>query len=314
MVKRTVNRIILGWVVLLILVALLGKVSVAAPNGGRTAAEFLHIGLGARAAGMGGAYSAVDQGAGAAYWNPAGLKSVEAGEAVFGHFAWYQDITMEQGIFAWSLGERSTVAASMSYMNYGSIEGRDLAGAVTSDLKAYDWYGALSWGYAVSRELSFGMTGKFIAQQLDDIAASTFAADFGVMYHYDRFTFAATAVNIGPDMDYAGYTERLPSAARLGVSAAPFGQDLLASLDVEKRFYGETVIRQGLEYGYHDQYFLRTGYNFYPSQEERSMGAGWSFGAGLRMDRLEFDYAYTLKESYASDDLHRFSLGIKFGQ
>jgi len=92
---RTLRRIILGWVLLIIVVALIGKVSVAASNAGRTAADFLLIGVGARAAGMGGAYTVVSEGALASYWNPAGLSDVEGGEVVLGHFSWFQDITME---------------------------------------------------------------------------------------------------------------------------------------------------------------------------------------------------------------------------
>jgi len=75
-------------------VALIGKVSVAASNAGRTAVDFLLIGVGARAAGMGGVYTAVSKDTPASYWNPAGLSGGEGGEVVLGHFSWFQDITL----------------------------------------------------------------------------------------------------------------------------------------------------------------------------------------------------------------------------
>ncbi len=92
---RTLRRIILGWVLLIIVVALIGKVSVAASSAGRTAADFLLIDIGARAAGIGGAYTSVSEGAPVSYWNTAGLSGVERREVVLGHFSWFQDITIE---------------------------------------------------------------------------------------------------------------------------------------------------------------------------------------------------------------------------
>ena len=46
------------------------------------AAEFLKIGIGARALGMGGAFVSVADDASAAYWNPAGLVQLEEREAM----------------------------------------------------------------------------------------------------------------------------------------------------------------------------------------------------------------------------------------
>ena len=115
MQHRTLRRIILGWVFLIIVVALIGKVSVAASNAGRTSADFLLIGVGARAAGMGGAYTAVSEGAPASYWNPAGLSGGEGGEVVLGHFSWFQDITMEHGTLAYQINDKTALAASVTF-------------------------------------------------------------------------------------------------------------------------------------------------------------------------------------------------------
>lgn len=312
--KRTLNRIIVGWILLLIIVALFGRVTVAAPSGGQTAADFLRIGLGARSAGMGGAYTAVSTGAQAAYWNPAGLWSESSGEALLSHFAWYQDVTVEQGALAHTINDRSSLAASIGFLNYGAIDGRDANGASTGDISAYDWFGAVSYSYWVTPVLSLGVTGKFVNQKLDDVGASTFAADVGALYHFDRVTVGAVLANVGPDMSFEGVSEHLPSSARLGAAVELFDREVLTSVEIEKQFHGGVVFRHGLEYGYHDQYFLRAGYNYYPGQEERAVSTGLSFGAGVKFNRVGVDYAYTVREHYASDDLHRFSLVLKFGE
>ena len=311
MYRRTLKRIFLGFLFLLVLVSLFGRVSFAASDAGQTAADFLLIGVGARAAGMGGANSAVSDGVDAAYWNPAGLTSVEGGEVILGHFSWYQDIKMEHGSGAWQVSDKTTLAASISYLGYGTIDGRDVNGVSLGEISAYDFCGGISVGYAVSEDVSVGLTGKFITQKLDDLNGSSFAFDIGSKYQQEKFSIAAVFTNLGPAMKFDGVSESLPSAGRLGVAVRPLRADLLTSLEFEKRFHGGSVVRQGFELGFSDQYFIRTGYNFYPGQDNRSFGTGIAFGFGARFGRAQLDYAYTPTEHYSSEDLHRFSIVFK---
>jgi hypothetical protein len=297
---------------LIIIVALLGKVSVAASSAGRTAADFLLIGVGARAAGIGGAYTAVTEGALSSYWNPAGLAEIDVGEVAFSHFAWYQDITLEHAALAYRINDKTTAGFSLTFLDYGQIEGYDANGVTTGEITAYDWSGALSVGMRVGQDVLVGFTGKFINQRLDDFSAHTFAMDVGAKYLMDNITLAAVIANFGPDMKFSYLKERIPTSARLAVSIYPFGPMFMTAVELDKKFYGGTTIRQGFEYNFNDQYFLRTGYNYFPGQANRVFGSGISLGAGMRYRRAEIDYAYTPKEYYSHDDLHRISLVLKF--
>ena len=312
-VRVIVKRILVGWVFLLFLVALLGRVSVAETNAGRTAADFLLIGVGARAAGMGGAYTALSEGAVASYWNPSGLTTVEGGQVLLGHFSWYQDLSLEHGTFAYQANDVTTVAASITFLNYGTVNGYDLNGEYTSDITVYDWSGAVSVGYKINENLSVGSTVKYINQKLDDISGSTFATDLGIRYNKERFTVAGFLGNIGPDMKFDSEKDHLPSSGRVGVAVYPFNNSFLTAVEFEKMFYGGTIIRQGFEFNYNSQYFIRTGYNYFPADENRSFGNGITLGAGVRLNKAEFDYAYTPSEKYSTSDLHRISVVFKFG-
>ena len=221
---------------------------------------------------------------------------------------------MEHGAVAYGISEKAAIAASIGYLSYGEIDGRDAGGHSTGDITAYDWYGSIGFGLRASDQMAIGLTGKFINQKLDEVSGATFAVDFGMKYYHERFTLGFMVANVGPDMDFDGVSERLPSSARLGVALRPFTESILTSIEFDKHFYGGSVIRHGVEYGYLGQYFVRAGYNYYPDQDNRSFGSGMCFGAGFRFSKATFDYAFTLGDSYASEDLHRLSLVLRFGR
>jgi hypothetical protein len=312
--RSILRKIVFGWLLLAVLVALFGRITIAAPDAGRTAADFLLIGTDASSAGMGGAFTAASEGATAAYWNPAGLASLEQGEVLLSHLAWYQDIKLEHGAVAFRVRERLTLAAAITYLSYGRIEGYDAYGYANGYISAYDWAGAVSAGYQLSHDLSCGLTAKFINQQFDDIGGSTFATDVGFKYRWGRFVIAGAVTNLGPAMKFESVSEKLPTAERLSLYATPFDLSVAGALEIEKRNHGGFVIRNGYEMTFYDQYFIRTGYNYLPDEQDRHFGAGLTMGAGVKFERLEFDYAFTPGDSYSSDGLHRISVLFKLSR
>lgn len=314
-VRIALKRIFIIWIIVMILVTVFGKISIAESNAGRTAADFLTIGVGARPSGMGGAFTSISEGAQAAYWNPAGLATVHGGEVLLGHFNWYQDISLEHGTFAHQIGDNAGVAFSITYLNYGTINRYDNSGLkLSNDITAYDWAGALSIGLNTSDNFSVGVSAKYINQKIDDISGSAIAADLGFKYIFNTFAVAGYVGNLGTKMKFQSVEEKLPLTTRLGVSFYPFSQNLVTSIDIEKNHSGNMIIRNGFEANYNEQYFLRTGYNYYANQSERSFGSGISFGAGVQLKAVEFDYAFTPSEKYTKESLHRFSFIFKFGQ
>jgi hypothetical protein len=309
---RLLDRVVLAWIILVILIALIGDVSVAQTDGGRTAADFLLIGTGARSAGLGGAYTAVSAGAEATYWNPAGLAGMAEHEVTLGHFSLFQDISLEHGAFAYSANENTAVATSITYLSYGTIEGYDINGSSTGELSAYDLAFALSVGHNVTDDLALGITGKFISQHLDDVSGSGVAADLGVRYQMKNVTLAAVACNLGSGVKYDAVTEKLPFTSRISVAVTPFGNSFMTALELEKRSHTALEMRHGVEVNFSHQYYLRTGYNLSLNPDKEFRSPGLSMGAGVRFGEIVVDYAYTLKDKYSSQDIHRFSMAFRF--
>jgi len=310
---RSLYRILLVWIVLLAIAALFGEVTLAETNVGRTAADFLLIGHGARAAGLGGAYTAVSDEATAAYWNPAGLSALNGTRVSLGHFAWFQDITVEQISLGTPIGDRFSAAVSATYLNYGSIPGYDIDGQPDGDIVAYDWAGGLSLAMALSESVAVGVSGKYVNQRLDDQSASAYAADIGFRYNAESFAVGLTVSNLGSRLQFDHVAEKLPAAARIGLLLRPFATDVATSLEFEKRLHGDFFVRQGLELGFSDMYYLRAGYDYLTAQQGRQLAMGMSLGGGVRLDFAEFDYAFTPNDKSTSEDLHRFTLTFLFG-
>ncbi|MCG8372369.1 MAG: PorV/PorQ family protein, partial [Balneolales bacterium] len=76
---------------------------------GTTAADFLQIGAGARAVGMGGAYVAEANDVSSLRWNPAGAANITGNELLASHSAWVADL------------DYNFLGIVMSFENFGNV-------------------------------------------------------------------------------------------------------------------------------------------------------------------------------------------------
>jgi hypothetical protein len=249
----------------------------------------------------------------ASFWNPAGLASLEGGEVILSHQAWYQDISLEHGAIGFALRPGMALSLSVTYLGYGSIQGYDDLGKATDELSVYDLAGGASFGWQFSDYLAFGVTGKYVTQKLDDVSAGTVAGDFGLRFGANNFLLAGTINNFGGKLDFDGVEEKLPTTVRLGAGYAGLYPGLMITAEYEDQLEGYKGLRSGIEYGLFDSYFIRTGYRHVLGDDNRAMSSGLALGAGLRFDRLQFDYAFSPQDNSSSETLHRFTLRMGFG-
>ena len=120
--RKTLSR------VLIIGILILTPNLISYANGpGTTTANFLKIGIGARATAMGEAFTALSNDGTSLYWNPAGLIQMEKRELSATYNLWFQQI--KQGYLGFgfpSLG--GIVGLGANYVDMGEIEGRDDVG------------------------------------------------------------------------------------------------------------------------------------------------------------------------------------------
>ena len=111
------NRIIL-WMIILACVAtpVLGQIDTdqTITKTGTSAAQFLKIGVDARATAMGGAFVAMEGDLSAMFWNPAGLGHFTGLGVMFVHSNWLADINFNHIALATDLGNVGIIGLSIT--------------------------------------------------------------------------------------------------------------------------------------------------------------------------------------------------------
>jgi hypothetical protein len=294
------------WIALMAFSALVGRTSIANDHG-NASADFLNIGVSARAAGIGGAYSAVAGDVSALYYNPAGLAWSEGVQLSFSHFAWLQDINYDFFGVTYQINEKVTFGGSAQYLGYGKIEGYDSNDNPTGEVgSTFDAAGTISMGYKVTDGISFGVSGKYVMVSLAGIQGTALAADFGFRYVGRNYMVGLSANNWGNKIEFEDAQNNLPASIRGGLAFNPFGSEIMTAFEIEKQVYGGTSFKSGLEYNFGERYFARSGYALSNDNSQ-----GLSLGVGAIIGPSQIDYTYSPVSNGLNDNLHRFTISFK---
>jgi len=303
---------------------------------------------GARPNGMGESFVAIADDATASYWNPAGLAWVnqEKNEITLQHSKWLpqlaDDLYFEYLGYARYLQGWGGIGGNITFMSMG--EQQETVEGSPEPIGTFYSYGVAATGAAgteVAPGVSVGVGLKFIYDHLyyqDYGKGSSFAADFGVIYHLPMeqmglgsiggASIGACLSNLGPNMSYGGQSEGnpLPRMIRAGIAYEPFDSrmtQLHIAADYSKiltfvndgfsQEFNENKWGVGAEYWYYNLLGLRAGYTH--DTEGASTIQGMTFGAGLRYSGLQFDMAFTpVEEQLQPSGKYntKFSLVVQF--
>lgn len=299
------------------------------------AAEFLRIGVGARAQGMGGAFVSVADDASAAFWNPAGLVQLPQREAMAMHasqFAGVLSHNFGSVVLPLEGGERrAAVGATVIWLSVDDIRltdrleldesGNPIYDPDKIEIKsAYDVGLLLTYSRELSERVSAGVNVKLIRQSLVDRGSSFgIGADIGFLYRPGpRLALGLRLADATSTRLYwdSGRRETVAPTVTVGAhtvrDVAALRGTVLAGLDVGVAFesYGNAdQIRSGslsgnllpgIEYWYNRVVALRVG----------SDGGDLTAGAGVRYRQFGVDYAYL--DHSDLDSTHRVSALYRF--
>jgi hypothetical protein len=302
---------------------------VFAAQGGSSTAPFLRIGQGARAEGMGGAFTAVADDAHATHFNPAGLAQITRRSLALDHLEFIEDIKSEYASYVQPFNQANgSFGAEVTFVDLGSIDRLDNTGAAASgETKVTGQSGALAWGQAIGDRLALGVAGKFINQNLAGEKDSTFAGDGGILVFIvpNKFALGASIQNVGAKMQVGSTDEDLPLTYRGGAAFYVMPQQLVFAADVEKERDTDAILHLGGEYIYLGRFAVRAGWrDTLEAKGGFSAGASYIwhpggesgfFGSSEKVSTTEgvvisFDYAFVDYGDF--DATHRFGINLSF--
>jgi hypothetical protein len=292
-----------------------------ASDPGTTAADFLNLGAGPRAIAMGDAQVGLANDVYSTYWNPAGLSTLRTQEAAFVQTQYLQNISQEYLAYAMPQTRFGSFGASFTYQGYGSFSGYDASGQPTASVGANDMDLGISYSrdlYKDERygsELSAGVTGKWIREQLDQASANAYAGDFGLLFSpgirwgesLNGWKAGLALRNVGTAMTFDQESFALPRTLAAGLSYTGNWRDesITVTLDGRQPNSGARSMGAGLEIWTLQSFVLRGGYT-----TEGDLGSGLRVGAGIRFKTIEVDYAFASEGPLGNTQ--RFGLTLRF--
>jgi len=307
------------------------------------AGEFLRYGVGARALGMGHAFTGLADDASSIYWNPAGLMNVPRQEftSMYTNLFFDSRYTFMAAALPRSfVGRHNAIGIGWVNMSMNDFDQRD---AQNNPLGSFDVYeqafllsGARelvsSWGV-----FNYGANLKLINQGFPGYASGSgwgFGADIGATFRPINaplfkllplrplmpLQFGLSLQNIvQPKVGIpGGKKDKYPFIFRWGASYALCLAKSRVSILYDQEYYSGR--RMGAFMGAEAEFaspfngtipYLRTGFNTRTKKP--------SFGGGLSLDYLKsatvhMDFAYAIKPHESLDNDFRFFLSIDFGK
>ena len=318
---------------------------------GKYAGEFMSIGVGGRALGLGSAYSALANDVTAGYWNPAGLTRIQYPEFSLMHDERYGNlVNYDYAAFAYPFGvnetdiepqqtqyNASTFAVSVLRLGIDGIPDTRRAWADSNGngffdenvrpdynaitfFNASDWAVYLSYAKQYSNDLHYGINVKFIRRNIGDFHGTGIGFDIAALYSpYERLFLAANLQDATTTFVSwnTGTNELISPTLKLG---AAYSWDILngvltpvmgADVRFEGRKYSSTVHVGPVSLD--PQFGLEFDYNALVAVRAGYNEIGnLTVGAGLHLRKLDIDYSFAKFD--AADQLgntHRISLRLR---
>jgi len=303
------------------------------------AGEFMSLGVGGRAIGMGGAFTAVANDVTAGYYNPAGLANLNYPQITlmhaeqFGALVNYDygaivipyDTDMSFALSAFRIGIdgiHDTRNALYDANGDGIIDIRDdrLDYNKITEFSNQDWAFYLSFAKKYSENFYWGVNAKVIRRSIAEASATGIGFDIGAFYSpFDNFYLGANLQDATTTLIAwsTGRNELVSPTLKIGTSyflTEFLGGYLLPALDFDLRFENRRFASQfnigpisfdmhaGLEYSFRNLIYVRGGYNDVKQ---------FTIGTGVKLPKLNIDYSFarfSQSEIERLPDSHRISV------
>lgn len=323
------------WLILVFIYLAISTSILAADKEYKYAGEFLNLGVGARALGMGGAFVAVADDGTTAYWSPAGLPSLKSKEVNFMYsqqfdnfvktnFIGYAHPTSKWGTFSISwlrVGVEDIPKTGFIDINGNLVQDFDDKNdngvkdpdelyierpAIVGSFDDIEDGVFFSYGFPINPYLSAGFNLKVIKQNLSIHNSSGFGADIGILSElFSGFKIGFNLQDVPKTIinwDLTGHKDEIPASVKFGIAYTgqipSLKSIVIASWSLDTK-YG-TTMHYGAEWWLINTLALRVGLD----------DGRLSAGAGFRMAAFQVDYAFIGHDDIGNT--HRLSTSVRF--
>jgi hypothetical protein len=305
---------------LLVALCLIAPLAPGGTGVAKYAGEFISLGVGGRALGLGGAYVALANDVTSGYWNPAGLSRISYPQMTLMHEERFGSlVNYDYGAVAFPLGPRSSIGLSLIRLGVDDIPdtrnaGVDINGNLTYDptqfsrvdpnrvtyFNAADWAMYLTYARRFSDDFAYGGNIKLIRRELGDHSATGIGIDVGLWYTpFDNLLLGANLQDVTTTFLAwdTGTNELISPTMKVGSAYLidALGGRFAPAVDFDIRFENRQSasmahlgpvsmdLHAGLEYQFKDLIALRVGYS-----DIKQL----TLGAGVHLPKLNIDYSF----------------------
>ena len=273
-----------------------------------TSYNFLRLPVSAHVAALGGDnITLTEDDATLIFHNPALINGVSDKSINLNFMTYMEGAKTASAAFMKAAGNRGTWGVTAQYMDYGEMKETTPEGEEIGTFSARDIAVGGTFAYALTNELSGGVTAKFITSYIAGYNALAVAVDLGLNYFNENIDLSLSAVarNLGGQVKaYEDHFERIPLDLQIGatkrIGQSPFRLSATLSRlnDWSEGFGHHFALGADVLLG--RNIYLAAGYNFRRADQMKindnegssSHGAGFSAGAGLQLERFKFHVAY----------------------
>lgn len=282
---------------------------------GTNSFSFLQMNIGSRAQGMGNAFTAMTADLNSVYYNPAGIGFSYRPGLMFFHGQLYEDLAVENFTSIYPFNNGVTVSFGLSYLHLPAMKKYDinpLTGEfidTNSEFQVYDFVPQLGISYLFLDALSLGLQVKYLQERIDNVTASGFAFDVGIIYKVpvDFLSIGASVQNIGPNLKYETVKESIPLTYRLGIAYQIPQYMITFAFDAVKTVKEDWDFHPGMEVEFLQSFALRAGYQF-----QQDLGGGYNVGAGFNfLNNYGINYVFSPYGILGST--HKAEINVHFG-
>jgi hypothetical protein len=305
------------------------------------AGEFLSIGVGGRALGMGGSFVAVANDVTSGYYNPAGLANLNYPQISLMHDERFGNlVNYNYAAVAFPFGKSWSFGLSIMRLGVDKIyDTREalvdkntgkviyditlpsarLDPSLVKEVSNQDWAFYFTGAKRHSDKFYYGANVKIIKRDIAEASAFGIGFDLGALYMPSENLFLGANLQDATTTFVSwstGLNELITPTLKLGAaySISFFGGTILPALDLDVRFENRRFASQfnigpvsfdphfGFEYNFRNLFAIRGGYNDIKQ---------FTVGAGVKLPKLNIDYSFArfaMSEEDRLPDTHRISL------